>query len=147
MTAPARTETKIVLRAAPSVLERVCEQIVTQLSLHVLLNKARLCQGTKKGGEVEVALNRLTSLGIVCSLNLQVDYNVITYYFLREYADIVADIFKRRAQAITTYQSLKKLPVEANPYIAPHTPPAQPVADILDPLLPLTEFVASELLR
>src|SRR5207249_4932320 len=114
----------------PSVLERVCEQIVTQLSLHVLLNKARLCQGTKKGSEVETALNRLVSLGVVCSVNLQVDYNVITYYFLREYADIVALVFKRRAQALATYQALKK-PPQADPYMTTHEPPASSSDDTL----------------
>jgi len=146
MTAPATNQTKVVLRVAPSVLERVCEQVVTQLSLHVLLNKARLCQGTKRGSEVEAALNRLGSLGVICSLNLQVDYNVVTYYFLREYADIVAMIFKRRAQAIANYQALQKPTAHRDPYIATHEPPALAVDDTLRPVS-LTEFVASELRR
>src|ERR671928_1730571 len=103
MTTPA-TQRKIILRPAPKRIDVVCEKIVQQLALHIVLNKSRM-SWCAKAGEIDIALNRLTSLGIVGVLHVQRDYNLIDYYFLKCNADLVAAIFSRYKKAIEHYRT------------------------------------------
>jgi len=147
MTAAQVQRPKVILRAAPKRIDAVCEKIVTQLSLHVLLNKAKLCQGLAKSGEVETALNRLVSFGIVCQIDLQVDYNLVTYYFLRTYSDIVGMIFKRRQQAIEEYSAIMQAQPrgDQNPEVVSYEPEEhqrRPSSEL--DYVPLKEFMRRE---
>lgn len=107
MTQAYHHQKKLVLRPAPARIDAVCEKVVRQLALHVLLNKSRM-SWCARADEVEIAIARLVRLGLVSVLNVQVDYNTVEYYFLKRNADLVAAAFNRYASAVEEYREAVK---------------------------------------
>lgn len=72
-------------------LDILCERVIKQLALCLLLNRSRMMWGMK-AAELDAALSRLKAYGIIEIAELEIDTVVVEYFYLKRNASMVLTI-------------------------------------------------------